>query len=343
MRRSSWSWLGAVLVLGFVTGAPSRAFAGDTSAAEGLFEEGMKALKREDWKAACDAFAGSNEADPSPGTEINLALCSEKQGKFATAWGWYRTASGLAEQRGQRERAERARNEAARIEPQVNKIKITTKDSPQAVTVTRDGVGVPAAYIGREAPIDPGAHVIEVTGKGKKPWRSEITIAAGTKVTPLDVPSLEDEPKDEPAVVGGSVGPDVARGRDGTTQRNIGFVVGGAGIVAGAAAIGLEIFALGQDSKRKDQEELRDRALAENNTVNAGEYQKAADSFHDAAKGNELAAIITGATGVALLGVGIALVVTANSHGSSTSALAKPMVVPFFGNGTTGVGFVSAF
>lgn len=305
----------------------------------------MKALKHEDWKAACDAFAGSNEADPSPGTEINLALCNEKQGKYATAWGWYRTASGLAEQRGQRERAERARNEAARIEPQVNKIKITTKDSPQSVTVTRDGVGVPAAYIGREAPIDPGAHVIEVTGKGKRPWRSEITIAAATKVTPLDVPALEDEPQDNSAVAGGSVGvgADAVRGSSGTTQRNVGFVVGGAGIVAGAVAIGLEIFALGQDSKRKDQEELRDKAFAEGNTVNAGEYQKAADSFHDAAKGNELAAIITGATGVALIGVGVALVVTANSRGSSKSALARPLVVPFFGNGTTGVGLVSAF
>src|SRR4051812_6210737 len=95
----------------------SLAFGGDTTTAETLFQQGQDAMKRNQFKEACDPFWGSKEADPSPGTQITLALGKERKGKIATAWVWYRTAAGLADQKGQKERAELARAEAAKLEP----------------------------------------------------------------------------------------------------------------------------------------------------------------------------------------------------------------------------------
>src|SRR4051812_34695469 len=93
---------GAALFLCLTT-APAIARA-DESSAEHLFQEGLAAMKRNDYPVACEAFAGSNKADPSPGTQINLAVCFEKQKKWASAWTWYRSAVGLAQQRNQKER-----------------------------------------------------------------------------------------------------------------------------------------------------------------------------------------------------------------------------------------------
>src|SRR5688500_19525318 len=73
--------------------APSVAWAQNNPVlAEQLFSEGLAAMKAERWAAACEAFAGSNQAEPSAGTEINLGVCSEKQKKWATALAWYDAA-----------------------------------------------------------------------------------------------------------------------------------------------------------------------------------------------------------------------------------------------------------
>lgn len=349
MRRSHFSRpsrVPALAALVFSLSVPGLAFAGDTSTAENLFEEGMAALKREDYKAACEAFFGSNEADASPGTEINLALCNEKQGKFATAWGWYRTAAGLADQRGQRERAERARSEASRLEPLLPKLRITTKDAASTLTILRDGSAVPAATIGKDVPVDPGSHAIEVSAKGKKTWKGSVDIATGARVTPFEVPKLEDEPEEKVApanvVVGGDYRPADSGGSN--TQRNVGFILGGAGIVAGAVAIGLELLALREDDKRKEQ----DGQLAQMTGVSDSDPNKKAiidsrDSHKSAANSNQLVAIVSGAGGIVLIGVGVTLVLTAHGSSKTTGQANKPMVVPILGNGTAGLGFHTSF
>ncbi|WP_146653870.1 hypothetical protein [Labilithrix luteola] len=347
MRRTSFSRHAALAALVLSVGAPGLAYAGDTSTAENLFEEGMAALKREDYKAACEAFFGSNEADASPGTEINLALCNEKQGKLATAWGWYRTAAGLADQRGQRERAERARSEASRLEPLLPKLRITTKDAASTLTILRDGTVVPTATIGKDVPVDPGSHAIEVSAKGKKTWKGSVDIASAARVTPFELPKLDDEPEEKATPVAGTVvGGDALAADKGSssTQRNVGFILGGAGIVAGAVAIGLELLALREDDKRKEQ----DGQLAQMTAVPDGDPNKKAiidsrDSHKSAANSNQLVAIVSGAGGIVLIGVGVTLILTSQGSSKTTGQANKPMVVPILGNGTAGLGFHTSF
>lgn len=337
----SFSRLLGALALTMTMTASGLASAGDTSTAEHLFQQGLDAMKKNQFKEACDAFAGSNEADPSPGTQINLALCNEKQAKLASAWGWYRTAAGLAEQRGQKERAELARGEAAKLEPKLHKLVISVKFPADGLTVSRNGSPVPAAVLGTDVPIDPGEYAIEVNAKGKKTWKQALHINPSPGVDRLEVPALEDAPVETKPGTGTPAadysGPAVA-GRDGTTQRNIGFVIGGAGIVAGIVAIAVEFLALREEDKSKQNAAKIDSAAPQDKKA----FEDARDSHHSAAKSNELAAIGMGAGAVVFIGVGITLVLTAPS-GAKAADLNKPRIVPLLGNGTTGLGLTGTF
>jgi hypothetical protein len=345
---------GLALAVALAT-ASSPALAGDTTTAETMFQEGLNAMKRDDFKAACDAFAGSNEADPSPGTQINLALCNEKQKKLASAWGWYRTAAGTADQRGQKDRAELARTEAARLEPKLAKLVIRMKVVPEGVTITRDGTSMPAATLGKEIPVDSGVYAIEVSAKGKKPFKSTVTVPASPGVILLDV-TLEDAP---PAVAGAPAPGDETKPKatsEGSTQRTAGYILGGAGILALVAAGGIEIFNLAVTSP--DAKKLLDdkgvagcdapakAALPPCATIVLAGSRRTGliDSYNskkDAVSTNELAAVVVGAGGVLLLGAGIALVLTAPS--GKAAARTTPRVFPLLGQGTQGFGVSGSF
>jgi hypothetical protein len=330
--------------------ASSFAFGGDTSTAEYLFQQGLDAMKRNQFKEACDAFAGSNEADASPGTEMNLALCNEKQNKLATAWGWYRTAAGLAELRNQKDRAELARAEAAKLEPKLHKLVISVKSPAEGLVVTRNGAAVSGAVLGTDVPIDPGEYSIEVNAKGKVPWKQNVHIAAGPGLDRVEVPALTDAPVEAKPVAGtpgADYVPPASGGRDGTGQRNIGLVVGGAGIVAAIVAVSLEFLAISTDNKRKDAQNAAAAFRSPTNTdsnrvINAENQDKAAVGYDKAAKNDQLAAIVTGAGAVVLLGVGVTLILTAPSS-SKSADLTKPRIYPMLGNGTGGLGLTGSF
>jgi hypothetical protein len=130
--------------------------------------------------------------------------------------------------------------------------------------------------------------------------------------------------------------PPAAAGRDGSTQRNIGFVVGGAGIVAGIVALALEFLALREEDKSK--EEAGKAVVFDPPDAHA----MSSSSHHKAAKSDEVAAVAMGAGAVVLIGVGITMVLTAPSSAKSAD-LRKPRVVPILGNGTAGLGLAGAF
>ena len=327
----------------------SLAAAGDTLTAEHLFKKGLDAMKHNQFKEACDAFEGSDEADASPGTEINLALCNEKQGKIATAWGWYRTAAGLADQRNQKDRAELARNEAVKLEPKLHKLTITVKGpAPEGLTVTRNGTAVPSAILGSDIPIDPGDYAIEVNAKNKKGWKGSVHIGAGPGIDRLDVPPLEDAPvavtPPGAAPAGGDYHPPQP-GNDGSTQRTVGLIVGGVGILALIGAGGLEIFNLAvtnPDYKKTKTDSDACPTVVPLNLARCAGLATSVTSKDDARHSNQTAAVVIAAAGGALVITGIVLLATAPS-GRSTGALTKPRVYPLFGNGTTGLGLSAAF
>jgi hypothetical protein len=103
-------------------------------------------------------------------------------------------------------------------------------------------------------PRDGGTHDIEAVAPGKKTWTSHVELKRGGQTLEVDVPPLEDAPapvaaSQPPATPVGPEAPQASAAsttalepapeRAGTTQRTIGWVIGGigvAGVVLGAIA-----------------------------------------------------------------------------------------------------------
>jgi hypothetical protein len=326
------------------------ASAGDKVAADAFFTQGMNALKSNDFAGACTAFKASEDADPSSGTEINLGVCNEKLGKLASAWHWYNEAARTAPTQNRPDRAEQAKKEADRLYPKTHRLIIVFADHADELAVNRDGdeSKVPAGLNQLEVPIDPGTHTITVSAKGKKPQKKEVTANMAAASDKLEFAKLEDAPEEKPLpnVPPGGPGQDYkppeSGGSDGSKQRNIGFIVGGAGIVAGIVAVGLELLALREDDKRKEQDTalstppLKDAPATDTAKQNAISSR---DSHKSAASGDQLGAIVVGAAGVVMIGIGVTLVLTAGSSKPTTGT----HVVPFVTRDTAGVGLGGTF
>jgi hypothetical protein len=352
MRRTTITGavLGATLLF-----AP-RAHAGDTATAEALFQSGLEKLKAGQYAEACTAFQGSEDADASPGTEINLGTCNEKQGKLASAWGWYNTAAGSADRRGQADRAKKARDEADRLKPLLHYLVINVKTPAEEMKVTRDNVVVPQAALGTSVPIDPGEHAIRVTAKGKKAWNGSVKTEASPGTTPFDVPPLVDEPV-APAAGGGAPGGDYrppSGGDPGQKQRTIGYLVGGGGVLLGIVAGGIVIFNFAvtvnrrEDQKNNAVDKGCDLNKDENDAFNASKpgcggsdgIVHSYNSYNDSAHANQTAAIIVGAVGAAAIIGGVVLILTAPS-GEKSGERKLPRILPVAS--PNGAGVVGTF
>jgi hypothetical protein len=359
MRRAPKTMLAAIAALALLATVtvPTTAHAGDDAGAEVLFREGVDHMKKGEFAAACDAFDASNKADPSPGTLINLGLCNEKQGKLASAWNAYLKAVPIAKEKNQKDRADTARKEAERLEPLLLKLIIKGNTGVEGLTVTRDGVPVALPILGKEVPVDPGEHVIEVSAKGKKPLKRTVSVAGSPgSPTVFEIPALEDAPVDpnaSPTPGSDARPPASSGGSDGSTQRNVGFVLGGAGIVALLAGGVIQIIALGVNSdasdidlKRRDttngQVDCSDPKVPAATTKagsTCGSLNESYDTKKDAANANQLGAIVTAAGGAVLIGVGATLILTSGSSKSSS----KTTLIPLLGTSQAGLGISGSF
>lgn len=330
--------------------APSVAWAQDkTALAEQLFSDGLAAMKAERWAAACDAFTGSWQADPSAGTEINLGVCNEKQKKYATALAWYDAAyrRSMDANPPRTDKAKIAKTEYDRVLPMVHRLKVTLASPVDGAMIARNGGEKLAAssFVSNEPkPLDPGKYTFELSAKGKKPVTKEVSIPESPGTTTLEFPAMEDAPVDKTAPgaePGAGGGGNTIVVNDGSGQRTVGIIVGGAGILALLAAGGVQLLALNEDAKRVDLQADFDRAKADGKSATElTEIDGARKSREDAASNNQLIAIITGAGGVVLVGVGVVLFLTAPK---STTASGKPRVLPTVGPGYAGASFGFSF
>ena len=316
---------------------PVGAHAQSSSAlAEKLFLEGQKLMAEGD-PSACEKFADSERLDPALGTLINLAMCHEKRGKNATAWGEFTDAAAQAQKLGQRDRETFARAHAAELEKKLQKIMIEIPAPAAGMEVRLDGSLLPATVLGTEIPLDPGDHELAVSAPGKRPWRqAKLSLGPSAVVTRVTV-TLEDAAPVAPSgATTGAVPPPapvsdsaVVEGTDsGAGRRTAGFVVGGvglAGVAVGAVMLGLAS-SLGNRS---------------NSEVASGQVA-VGDNDHSAAVSDQTIGLIAGGAGIVALAVGVVLVVTSGSKHSAPKATALH-VLPAIGPGRAGLDFGVAF
>jgi hypothetical protein len=257
--RSSRRLLQAALAAAFLVAAAPAALAEDgavdPAAAEALFKEARVLSDAGKLDEACPKYEASYKLDPAPGTLLNLASCSERQGKTATAWSQYVETARVFRRRGDERRALFADGQAAKLEPSLAYATVRAAALAEGETLRRDGVELSAAGLGAKLPIDPGEHTIVASAPGRK--SATVTFTAVAKRTvDVAVPELEVAPA---AADGGGAatgrgdaggarpGLDSGSGR-GDTQRIAAYVtggVGGASLVVGAIFVGLTADAKG--------------------------------------------------------------------------------------------------
>lgn len=303
----------------------SAAQANNPAAAQALFEEGRTLLARGDLAAACAKFEGSQNLDPGPGTEYNLAICYEKSGKTASAWATYLSAAVGYKSTQRPDWEAKARERANALAPRLSKLTlIAPSDAPTGMRITRDGVLVEKSELGSAIPIDPGAHVIQATAPGSAAFEKRVEVAAGVSETVtvtmqsngISATSSSSPTAAEPATTSEEAS---------SPQRTWAVVVGGVG-VAGLAlgAIG-GLVAIGENASSTKE------------CPNDGPCASAA-ALRSNASARDWATVstIAFAGGGALVALGVTLFLTAPSPHARTTGRAV-IIAPTVGIGSVGM------
>jgi hypothetical protein len=186
--------LSAVIILLSIS-TPAHAQSSDASTiAEQLFNEARALAKAKRWPEACPKFEASLRYDPVLGTRLNLAMCYERIGKLASAWGLYRESMLLARKAGDTRRASYAQKQAAALEPRLPRLAIAAPARPpEGFVVKRDGTPIDPGAQGVALFVDPGVHEITASAPGFKPFTETVTSVEG-KAETLAIPALEAVP-----------------------------------------------------------------------------------------------------------------------------------------------------
>lgn len=263
----------ALVALGlctWATGALADPSAQDRATAQVLFDQGKDLMKKNDIAAACAKFEESQRLDPRIATQFKLADCLEKQGRTASAWTNFVDVAATTKAAGQKDREAVARRRAQALERKLSHLTIEVASPPADLTVTRDGVAIGSAVWGTAAPVDPGQHTIEASAPGKKPWQVTVTVKATSDSVKVKIPALEDAPlPPEPdpsdpaapppsgAVTSGGSSFTPARapapdtGSTGSTQRAIGWSLGGVGLALGVVGGTFGLLAMNANEESK--------------------------------------------------------------------------------------------
>jgi hypothetical protein len=263
----------ALLAVALSALAPGRALAEDASnqaAAQALFDQARQLMADGKYSEACPKLVESERLDPGAGTLLNLGHCYEKSGQTASAWVTFKDAAAAADLKHRADWSGRARERAQALEPLLSKLVIEVPASARAggLQVRRDGVEVGSAVWGTPIPTDPGPHALEAVAPAKKRWATTVTVRPNGDIAHVVVPSLEDEPAASAAPpvseapLPPATLPPSARGvapppatepasSDGSTQRTVGLVVGGAGVIGLGFGVAFGLVALGKNSDSK--------------------------------------------------------------------------------------------
>jgi len=182
--------------------APQGSATDARALAETLFFTARGMMEAGRYAEACGKLTESYRLDPAAGTLLNLAVCNQKIGKIASAWGEFRDAQAEARRMNRPDREKLATDGIAAIEPELPFLAI---DVPplvrviRGIEILRNGVPLQSAAWDTELPVDPGDVEVIERAPGYKPRMLHVTVAAKQHATLAAVP-LDLAPIDRPPV-----------------------------------------------------------------------------------------------------------------------------------------------
>ncbi|AUX46140.1 hypothetical protein SOCE26_076450 [Sorangium cellulosum] len=289
--------------------------------AQALFEQGRAAVEAGDCARAIPLFRQSQTTFPARGTLFNLAQCEAKLGRVASASRHFKEL--LTQLTPDDPRLPIAQKQVTDLAPRLPKLVLElAQGAPPPSEVLLDQAPLPQASLGGELPVDPGDHVIVArwAGGGQTEARASLPEAA-RKVVRLEPPAVSpsgDAPSppaaDAEAPPAAAPAPALEAAPASSGRRTLAFVVGG----VGAAALGGSLITggLALGAKHNLEEECPNPSQCND------------DGMSTRSRGQTLTTTSTvlGAVGLAGLGAGLVLLLTAPEQG--TSVALTPAVLP---------------
>lgn len=202
--------------------------------ARGLMDAGR-------YPEACAKLTESYRLDPAAGTLLNLAVCNEKIGRIASAWGEFHDSISEARRANRPDREQLATDHLKVIEPELPFLTIKVPAELRAIPgleISRNGVPLQAAAWDTDLPVDPGRVEVIERAPGYKPKMLYVAVAnkehASLTAEPLELAPIVRPP---PPFW--------------TTKREIGAVLFGVGLVAAGVGTYFGIQAI-NDKKSSD-------------------------------------------------------------------------------------------
>ena len=236
----------AAILIASIVLAPARALAQNADnkvQAEALFEEGRRLMEGKNFAAACPKLEASQKLDPGAGTLLNLAACYEGNGQLASAWVTYKDAAAAAQGR-HPDWADQANAKADELKPKLSHLTVVVSQSVAGLEVKRDGNVITEGVLGAAMPVDPGTHTIEATAPGHAPYSTKVVIPASQGSATITIPALASE--------SGRATTQPEPSTKGNTQRLLGVVVTGVGVVGIGVGAVFGVLALGKKSSAGD-------------------------------------------------------------------------------------------
>jgi hypothetical protein len=313
--------------------------------AEQLFRQGKKLMSEGKLAEACKAFDGSYRRDAAVSTLLNLADCREKNKQYASAWGYFLDAE--RKTRGDAAQANfnrTARDRASALEARLSYliINVPAEASIEGLTIMRNGIEVDSAEWNTDIPVDGGEYVIEGKAPGYEAWSTKITVGESGDKESVNVPKFRQRPdivaKDNPAdeTKPQNAAPSRPASPVSSSRRTIGKVAVASGGVLAVGGLGIGYMA--QQRWAEAQAACGADLVCESDADRAA-GQAAVDSART--RGN-ISTIVTGA-GVAAIGIGTALWLTAPSAEARSTGRTAGLVTVAVGGGALTSGLLLGY
>jgi len=316
--------LARCLFITILVGLPRAADAQDAAkaAAEAAFDDGRRALKQGDIKAACERFRASLSLEDALGTRLHLADCYEMDGRLASAWATFREAQGIASARGDERRATVAGERAQLLKSRLPRIVVAVDASARVpgLKVTVGDTEIPSGSWSMEIPVDSGVTQVSARAPGHKNFSRQVLIPNQATVINVKVPALartEVNQVSQPVVNSSNSGRSklgasspLQDAPNSSHQAAYGWITTGVGAVGLVAGSYLATRALSKNDASKSRCRPENASLC---TARGAELRSEAKDYASYAT-------VSLAAGGALLIGGITLVLTAPDEKASKSA-----------------------
>jgi hypothetical protein len=152
--------------------------------ADRQFEEGKGALKRGDWPAACELFRRSMVLDPSASTLVKIARCHEHDGQLKAASDAYVQALILIRDRRRDDEHARALRSLAnsskeRVDARLGRILVRVNFRPSQYRLLVDGQEASTSPDQPALLVDPGRHLVGMSAPGFSSEPVEVNLIEG--------------------------------------------------------------------------------------------------------------------------------------------------------------------